>query len=202
MKRALVLIALGFAALLGSGCTTVSTTSSGSRPVQMVRAEGLTIGDLLVMLNSSKPQADIITEIKAKGLRSTPSAADIDVLAQNGATKETIEAVNQAGQQFPTTVADGSAVTTTTTYPSGYGFWPWFGFSYWSGYPYGYGYGPSYGHSHGHSYHYRPPVVVAPGPFFRPPIFSNPGHSHGYRGGGGSSGGGGSRGVIPRFGRR
>ena len=146
MKRILLMALMGFGALFASGCTTVSTTSAGgARPVQMVRAEGLTVGDLLVSLNSSKPQADIIAEIKAKGLRSTLSAADIDVLTQNGASKEMVDALVIAGQQFPTTVATSPAVTTTSTYYGGYGWWPWAGFSYWSGYPYGYGYGGYYG---------------------------------------------------------
>jgi hypothetical protein len=192
MKRILMVVTLGIAALAGSGCTTVSTTSAyGSRPVQMVRAEGLTVGDLLVSLNSNRPQAEIIADIKAKGLRSTFSAADIDVLTQNGATKEMVDALNVAGQQFPTTVATGPAVTTSTYY-GGYGWWPWAGFSYWSGYPYGYGYGSGYygGGYYGGGYArgpiYRPPVVISP-PVFR----------------GGYSGGGGFRGIPrPGFGRR
>ncbi len=204
MKRILMVMMLGFAALVSSGCTTVSTTSAGTaRPVQMVRAEGLTVGDLLVALNSNRPQAEIIAEIKLKGLRSTLNAADIDVLTQNGATKEMVDAVQVASQQFPTTVAEGPAVTTSSTYYGGYGWWPWAGFSYWSGYPYGYGYG--YG-GYGGGYYsrgpvYRPPVVIVP------PVFRG-GHSGGGHSGGGFSGGGhsggGFRGGIPRpgFGRR
>ncbi len=202
MKRILLMALMGFGALFASGCTTVSTTSAGgARPVQMVRAEGLTVGDLLVSLNSSKPQADIIAEIKAKGLRSTLSAADIDVLTQNGASKEMVDALVIAGQQFPTTVATSPAVTTTSTYYGGYGWWPWAGFSYWSGYPYGYGYGGYYGGG----YYSRGPVYRAPPVIIAPPVFRG-GHSGGHFGGnfGGHSGGGGFRGAIPRpgFGRR
>ena len=174
MKRILVLALAGVAALLAGGCTTISTTSTGgARPVQMVRAEGLTVGDLLVSLNSNKPQSEIIAEIKSKGLRSTLSAADIDVLTQNGASKEMVDALAVAGQQFPTTVATGPAVTTTSTYYSGYGWWPWAGFSYWSGYPYGYAYGGHYGGG----YYSRGPVYRGPvygGPVFRGPAIVSP----------------------------
>ena len=198
MKRIFLMALMGLGALFASGSTTVSTTSAGgARPVQMVRAEGLTVGDLLVSLNSSRPQAEIIAEIKTKGLRSTLSAADIDVLTQNGASKDMVDALIVAGQQFPTTVATSPAVTTTSTYYGGYGWWPWVGFSYWSGYPYGYGYGGYYGGG----YYSRGPVYRAPPVIIAPPVFRG-----GYSGGnfGGHSGGGGFRGAIPRpgFGRR
>ncbi len=203
MKRILVFSMLGVTALLASGCTTISTTSAGgARPVQMVRAEGLTVGDLLVALNSNKPQAEIIAEIKSKGLRSTLSTADIDVLTQNGATKEMVDALAIAGQQFPTTVASGPAVTTTSTYYGGYGWWPWAGFSYWSGYPYGHSYGGYYGGG----YYSRGPVYRAPPVIIAPPVFRGGfgGHSGGGFSGGHSGGGFRGGGGIPRpgFGRR
>lgn len=199
MKRILLLLALGVTSLFVSGCSTVTTTTT-SRPVHMVRADGLTIGDLLVMINSGRNSDDIIAEVRAKGLRATPSAADLDVLQQAGASREVIEAVNVAGQQFPTAVATGPAVVSnSTTYYSGYGWWPWVGFSYWSGYPYGYAYGPGY--------YYRGPVYRPPTAIIRPPVYGAP--SRGWGGSGFSSpapsgSGGGFRPSIPRpsFGRR
>jgi hypothetical protein len=177
MKRLAVYL-LGIALLALGGCTTVST-SSMQRPVHMVRAEGITIGDLLVMLNSGRSQSEIVTEIKTKGLRSTPSASDLDVLSQNGATKEVIDAVVAGGQQFPTTAATDPNVTTTTTYYGGPGWWPYVGFSYWSGYPYGYYYGPgfyrpSFYGSYG-SYYSRPYVNSYRGPSGAVTVLPRPG---------------------------
>lgn len=161
MKRVTVYL-LGLALLALAGCATVSTSST-QRPVHMVRAEGLTIGELLVMLNSGRTQADIVTDIKTKGLRSTPSAADLDVLSQNGAGKDVIDAVVAGGQQFPNSAATDPNVTTTTTYYGGPGWWPYVGFSYWSGYPYGYYYGPSF---------YRPAFYGSYGYYSRPYVSS------------------------------
>lgn len=176
MKRtAMLLVAC---VLLGlGGCATMSPAE---RQAQMVRADGLTVGDLWTSLKSGRSQAEIIGEVKAKGLRATPSSGDLEMLSQNGASAELLETITASGERIPVPVA-GSA-----PYYYGPGWWPYAGFSYWSGYPYGYAYGPGfyrpgiYG-----SYYSRPYVNSYRGPSGG--FHSVPGRVGGSVGGGGFS---------------
>lgn len=172
MNRLFLIVASLSVVLAATGCTTVRTTTVTHRPVQTVRAEGLTLGDLLVMLGAKRPQAEIVAEVRTKGLRSTPSQSDLDVLAANGAEPELMGIVAQAAAQQPVATEDAGssmAVAHHDVY-----WWPSVGLGYYWGYPYGYS---PYRYYHGpraHSYSrgplLRPPsVIVRPPGVFRPP---------------------------------
>ena len=103
------------AALLG-GCVAPGVYVPGTVYTQADAAPGASIGELLQMLQAGRPQADIAGEIAARGLRTSPAPADLDVLAAAGATPELLAAVRDA----PIAASAQQTVIVSEPYPA----WP------------------------------------------------------------------------------
>jgi hypothetical protein len=108
MPRRIALALVAAAALCLSGCATYYST-----PVRTVVRQapapvsGVSVGELLKMLQGGRPQADIIADLRARGLRVAPAPADLDVLAAAGAGPELLQALQTTGAQAGAQVANG-----------------------------------------------------------------------------------------------
>ncbi|MFT4100859.1 MAG: hypothetical protein QM674_07445 [Burkholderiaceae bacterium] len=126
------------AALLG-GCASLGP--SGVRP------GGLTLTEIVAMLDAKQPQADIAKAIKQRGLAAQASADDVQMLENKGAKNEVIDAVLIASWD------DSNDVRYARGY--GYGYPYYYGDPFWSPWPWGIGYGIGY-YGWGGAGYYRP----------------------------------------------
>ncbi len=130
-KSAFALAAVALASL--QGCATYYTVplrSTGTLPVQAVAQQvpGLSIGELLQMLQARRPQADIITDLRHRGLRVAPAPADYDVLTAAGASPELIQNLQAAAAYADTQIANGTVAHATIiqgSYPLYDAPYPW-----------------------------------------------------------------------------
>jgi hypothetical protein len=157
-------------ALAGGGCTTYQVASPvGAAPAITTVPAGLSIGELMRMLQTGRPQADIAADLRVRGLRVAPAPADLDVLAAAGAGPELLAAVRGAPAGQAAQVSQGGVAVpvpvirdTVTVWRDP---WPWgpfglgFGLGYWSG-PRHHGWGPGW---------IGPPHHRPPGWYHAPP---------------------------------
>jgi hypothetical protein len=134
-RRSLAGLFVAAVAIFSAGCATTQRTTTQ----QAAQAPALSIGDLAKMVTDKRPDAEIIQEIKFRGLRAPANASDLDLLVKQGTSKEVIDAVLLAQTPQPT------QTTSTTTYSYGYPYIP-FGFGF---YNYSWGW-------RGGSHFYRP----------------------------------------------
>lgn len=162
MRRPLSLALATLAVAALQGCATyysVPLRGTGPVPGQTVQqaAPGMSIGELLQMLQAHRPQNDIIADVRARGLRVAPAPADYDVLSAAGASPELMQSLQAAAAYADAQIANGGVAQGTvihepyplydTTYPwlpfglgLGFGYFAGSG-GYW-GYPYYRGYVP------------------------------------------------------------
>lgn len=181
MNRSLIAAVLVIAAL-ASGCATQPVG-----PQSYVNEGGLGYDEVVAMIAANRPQAEIITQIRARGMRHAPGSADMEALRNGGASQEVLDAVIAVTwQPSPRAVETAPGVG----YPPGYyGAWPGY-YDPWPGYyygpPVGFGYYGYYGrpwvhrpypHWHGPSRGAPPPVRPVPPsapPVARPPLVRPP----------------------------
>jgi len=110
------------AALLGAALL-AGCASPGGAPDDPARAVGaLGVADVVQMLRAGRPQPDIAAMLAARGMRTAPAPADLDVLAAAGAGPELQAAVRNAA-----IVPDAAPrVVVTEPYPSWFGYAPWY----------------------------------------------------------------------------
>ncbi|HMN84224.1 MAG TPA: hypothetical protein PKA20_30435 [Burkholderiaceae bacterium] len=152
----LLIAAVVVVAALASGC--VSTQPVG--PQNYVNEGGVGYDEVVAMIAASKPQSEIIAQIRARGMRHAPSSADMETLRTGGASQEVMDAVIAVTWQPSSRVAEA---------PPGVGYAPGY-YSAWPGYydtwP-GYYYGPAIGFGY---YGYRGrPWVHRPYPHWHGP---------------------------------
>ncbi len=175
-RRSLLTLALAAVAGL-SGCATYYSVPLRTHPAQPA-VPALSVGELLQMLQAGRPQADIIADVRGRGLRVPPAPADLDVLAAAGAGPELLQtlqsvaappgAVAQAGTvivQEPTTVYHDVYPLIPFSLGLGLGFYS--GSGYW-GSPYYRGYAPVRPYIWGGAPRVSPPPVHIPGSPFAP----------------------------------
>ena len=75
---------------------------------------GLSIGELLQMLQARRPQLDIAADLQARGLRVAPAPADFDVLAAAGASAELLQILGATPAQVEAYIANGGGAPTDT----------------------------------------------------------------------------------------
>ncbi|HPU51559.1 MAG TPA: hypothetical protein PK359_08370 [Burkholderiaceae bacterium] len=190
MRRPSALLAFTAVAIASlSGCATyysVPLRSSTGVPAQSVQqpAPGLSIGELLQMLQARRPQNDIIADVRARGLRVAPAPADLDVLSSAGAGPELLQSLQAAAAYTDPQIANGGVAQATVIhdpYPYYDTTYPWVPFGLGLGFGYFAGSGGYWGYPAYRGY-------VAPRPFigggwsFRGHSYSRGGH--GYGGGG------------------
>jgi len=165
-------------ALAGGGCATYQVAApTGVSPAAAPVPTGLSIGELMQMLQAGRPQADIAADLRVRGLRVAPAPADLDVLAAAGAAPELLAAVRAAPAGQTAQVSQGGVAVpvpvirdTVTVWRDP---WPWgpfslgFGLGYWSGprYP---GWGPGWGPGWAPGW-VGPPHPRPPGWYHAPP---------------------------------
>ncbi len=162
MRRSLTITLVALAAASLQGCATyysVPLRSAGPAPGQAMQqtAPGLSIGELLQMLQARRPQNDIIADVRARGLRVAPAPADYDVLSAAGASPELMQSLQAAAAYADAQIANGGVAQATIIqepYPVYDATYPWvpfglgLGFGYFAGspgywgYPYHRGYAP------------------------------------------------------------
>ncbi len=166
MNRPLIAAVLVLAAL-AAGC--VSTQPVG--PQSYVNEGGLGYDEVVTMIAANKPQAEIIAQIRARGMRHAPGSADMEALRAGGASQEVLDAVIAVTWQPSSRVAEaapgvGYAPGYYSAWPGYYDTWP----GYYHGPAVGFGYYRYYGRPWGHHTHphWGGPPRVAPPPM-RPP---------------------------------
>jgi hypothetical protein len=131
-------------ALTTAGCTTLQVATPGTAPPAAAAVPaGLSIGELMQMLQAGRPQADIAADLRVRGLRVAPAPADLDVLAAAGAGPDLLAAVRGAPAGLAAQVSQGGVAIppavirdTVTVWRDP---WPWgpftlgFGLGYWAG---------------------------------------------------------------------
>lgn len=133
-------------ALAGGACTTYQVSApAGVPPTAVAVPAGLSIGELMQMLQAGRLQADIAADLRVRGLRVAPAPADLDVLAAAGAGPDLLAAVRAAPAGQSAQVSQGGVAVpvpvpvirdTVTVWRDP---WPWgpfslgFGLGYWSG---------------------------------------------------------------------
>ena len=152
--RLAALVLLAGLALTTGGCATYQVTAPSGVPAAgaaVVVPAGLSIGELMQMLQAGRPQADIAADLRARGLRVAPAPADLDVLAAAGASPDLLATVRSAPAGQTAVVSQGGVavpvpvVRETVTVVRDP--WPWgpftlgFGLGYWTG-PRPHGWGP------------------------------------------------------------
>jgi hypothetical protein len=75
---------------------------------------GLSIGELLQMLQARRPQLDIAADLQARGLRVAPAPADFDVLAAAGASPELLQVLGATPAQVEAYIANGGVAPADT----------------------------------------------------------------------------------------
>lgn len=149
MNRPLIAAVLVLAAL-AAGC--VSTQPVG--PQSYVNEGGLGYDEVVTMIAANKPQAEIIAQIRARGMRHAPGSADMEALRAGGASQEVLDAVIAVTWQPSSRVAEaapgvGYAPGYYSAWPGYYGTWP----GYYHGPAVGFGYYRYYGRPWGHHTH-------------------------------------------------
>jgi len=124
------------AALLG-GCASMGP--SGVRP------DGLTLPEIVAMLEAKQPQADIAKAIKQRGLAAQATPDDVQMLENKGAKSEVVDAVLIASWDD----------SNDMRYARGYGYPYYYNDPFWSPWPWGVGVGYGWGAGWGPGY-YRP----------------------------------------------
>lgn len=166
----LALLSLVAALALGAGgCATYQVAQPAGLPqAVMAVPAGLSIGEIMQMLQAGRPQPDIAADLRARGLRVAPAPADLDVLAAAGAGPDLLATVRAAPAGQAAMVSQGGVavpipvVRETVTVVRDP--WPWgpftlgFGLGYWAG-PRPYGWGPAW---------VGPPYPRHPGWYHRP----------------------------------
>lgn len=184
------------AALLAGGCVSTQTVRYGevsALPSAYASVgQPLGVGDIVAALRAGRPQADLAADIRQRGLLAPATAADFDLLLQNGAAREVVDAVQAASAAGPVTAAPPAVVSAPVTIvPEYYGWYPWvpFGFGLWW-YDAPRRYPPPAWHRYG-----PPPRWQGPPPQGRPapapginPGRTLPGGSRQFKPGGGGSG--------------
>lgn len=160
-------------------------TQVQNQPAQVVRSlkvpqsslpgsAGLSVAEILTQIKGGKPPADLVNELREKGLNAPLKQADVDLLAANSVPKEVVDAALAAPVN---TVSVESPQQVTRSYYH----YPWVPFTlglYWGStwrpyhYPY-YSYAPRH---HG----YAAPRIYGPSPSYR---HSLPSSGWGGRGG-------------------
>lgn len=173
-------IALAAGALIAlQGCATYYSVPLRTQPATgqaVPLAPGLSVGELLQMLQAGRPQADIVADVRARGLRVPPAPADLDVLAAAGAGAELLQTLQSIGAPSGPVAQAGSVIgpESTTVYQDVYPLIPFSlglglgfygGSGYW-GYPYYRGYAPVRPYFWGGAPRISPPV--GGGHFARP----------------------------------
>lgn len=135
---------------------------------------GLSIGELLQMLQARRPQRDIAADLQTRGLRVAPAPADFDVLAAAGASPELLQVLGATPAQAEAHIANGgvgaaSASTSQTTVvvqPNSFYdvVYPWVPFSF----------GLGFGHYAGSAHHWG----YVPYRAYPPLRIGGWGHSH------------------------
>jgi hypothetical protein len=161
-------------------------------PAAVVGQTGLSIGDVVAMIKSQRPNTEIVAAIQQQGMRAALTASDIDLLLANGASRDVVDALLQSRTVVagPVVSAPQAQNTTSTTviqtlpapvivprvtygWGGGWGGGYWGGSSWhgagWGGRPWGWG-PPRV---------YSPPVVVAPPVFVSPHPVAPPVHGGG-----------------------
>lgn len=190
MRRPLALTLAALAAVSLQGCATYYVPVRANAPasgqaMQQQAVPGLSIGELLQMLQARRPQADIISDLRARGLRVAPAPADYDVLSAAGASPELMQSLQSAAAYADAQIANGGVAQTTIIqepYPIYDTAYPWV--------PFGLGLG--FGYFAGSAGYWGHPYVRGYAPY-RP--FGG-GHITIPRGGGGPA----LRGFVPRGG--
>ena len=158
-------------ALAASGCV----TPEGVRYGEVTAVPGayaavpapLSVGEIVAELRAGRVQADLAADIRQRGLLAPARGADIDLLLQQGASDELIDAVRDESEDMlraapvapaPVTVVPGY-YGYSPYYDPYYGWYPWvpFSFGLWW---------------YGGDRHYRPPPAARqhrPPPAARPP---------------------------------
>ena len=158
-------------ALATAGCV----TTEGVRYGEVTAVPGayaavpapLSIGEIVAELRAGRVQADLAADIRQRGLLAPARGADIDLLLQQGAGSELIDAVRDESEDMlraapvapaPVTVVPGY-YGYSPYYDPYYGWYPWVPFSFglwWYG---------------GDHHHHRPAPGVRP---YRPPPSTRP----------------------------
>lgn len=130
--------ALVLAATAAAGCATTEPTPVWA-PVPspaLAAAHALSVGDVARMVELQRPAADIVAEVRERGMRSAPNTADVELLLKSGASREVVDAVLAARVATPGAM---TIVQPRTTYV-----YPWWGPSSFSlGVGSGWGWGSS-----------------------------------------------------------
>jgi hypothetical protein len=119
-------LALAAMAALFAGCATLPPAPPP-----------LGYGEIVAMLQQNRPQPEIITEIRQRGVVAAPTTADVDAMTQAGGTQDLVDAVLIASWRPPAGVAADPYPAHPVPVYGGYSFWPWFGIGVWGSRPSG-----------------------------------------------------------------
>ena len=119
MRAAGLLASALLGAALLAGCATPGQAPDDAAAPAV---GGLGVADVLHRLRAGRPQPDIVAEIAARGLRTAPAPADLDVLVAAGAGPELQTAVRNAA------IVPGASppIVVIEPYPYGFGYAPWY----------------------------------------------------------------------------
>lgn len=126
--------ALALVALAAGGCTTTETVRYGEvtavpGPYAPIPAP-LSIGEIAAELRAGRVQADLAADIRERGLLAPATSADIDLLQQQGAGNEVVEAVRNESDEMLRAVPPVVVTPAPVTVVPGYGWYPWVPFSF------------------------------------------------------------------------
>ena len=149
MRRPIALALAALAAVSLQGCATYYVPMRGNAPapgqaMSQQAVPGLSIGELLQMLQARRPQPDIIADLRARGLRVAPAPADYDVLSAAGAGPELLQSLHATAAYTDAQIANGGVAQSTIIqepypYPFYDATYPWvpfglgLGFGYFAG---------------------------------------------------------------------
>jgi len=129
--------ALALVALATGACTTTDTVRYG----EVTAVPGayapipapLSIGEIAADLRAGRVQADLAADIRERGLLAPATGADIDLLLQQGAGDEVVEAVRNESDEMLRAVPPVVVTPAPVTVVPGYGWYPWvpFSFGFW-----------------------------------------------------------------------
>lgn len=169
-RRLPALALLAALALATGGCATYQVAPPPGVPQAVVAVPaGLSIGEIMQMLQAGRAQVDIAADLRVRGLRVAPAPADLDVLAAAGASPDLLATVRAAPAGQAAVVSQGGVtvpvpvVRETVTVVRDP--WPWgpftlgFGLGYWAG-PRPHWWGPAW---------VGPPHPRHPGWYYPPP---------------------------------